>query len=116
MIYDRKLFTSLIVLVDEAEESVLVLVSQAVQQVAPHDDGLIEGLHEVLLLINQDLRLRLLELAEDLQLAICRLLLGHVLPLLHAVCYVAEVEAVYSVADETVQHDAFNVGVAEVAA
>ena len=75
MIYDRKLFTSFIVLVDEAEESILILVGQAVQQVAPHVDGLVEGLHEVLLLINQDLGLRLLKLAKDLQLTICSLLL-----------------------------------------
>ena len=69
----------------------------------PHIDGLIECPHEVLLLIDLDLSLRLLKLTKDLKLTVSCLLLGNVLPLLHTAGNIAKMEAVYSVADETVQ-------------
>lgn len=71
---------------------------------APHIDRTIEGLHEELLFVNQNLSFGLLELTENLQFAIGCLLLRHVLPLLNAVCNVAEVEAIDCVAYEAVKH------------
>lgn len=107
---------SFVVFLAEPNDPLLILLRNEVQKMRTVTNSLFERFDKELFLIDLHLHLRLLELLEHLQLAICCLLLLLALVFLDVAADMPHAEPFNSIADETVDHESFDLRIGEVTA